>query len=64
MTRKLTILLTALTLAFTGAGLTACSSDDRPEAEDVERSAEDAAEGSKDAVNDAAREAEQATDDE
>ena len=62
MTRKLIHLITAGTLALSGAAFTACSSDDRPESEDIERSAEDAAEGTKDAANEAAKEAEQATD--
>ena len=40
----------------------ACSSDDRPESEDTVRGAEDAAAGGKDAVNEAAKETEEATD--
>ena len=61
MARKLTTLLTALMLALTGAAFTACSSDDRPESEDVQRSVEDAAEDAGDAAQDAGDAAEDAT---
>ena len=61
MTRKLTPLLTALTLALSGAAFTACSSDDRPEGEDVERSVEGAAEEAGKAAEDAGNAAEDAT---
>ncbi len=64
MTRKLISILTALTLALSGAAFTACSSDDRPESEDVERSVEGAAEDAGDAAKDAGDAAEKAGDDE
>lgn len=70
MTRKLITLLTALMLALSGAAFTACGSDDRPESEDIERSAEEAgeaageaAEDAGDAAQDAGNAAEDATDD-
>jgi hypothetical protein len=62
MARKLTTLLTALMLALPGAAFTACSSDDRPEGEDVERSVEGAAEDAGNAAEDAGDAAEDATD--
>ena len=62
MTRKFTSLVTALMLALSGAAFTACSSNDRPEGEDVERSVDGAAEDAGNAVEDAGDAAEDATD--
>ena len=62
MTRKLTPLLTALMLALSGAAFTACSSEDRPESEDVERSVDGAAEDAGNAAEDAGDAAKDATD--
>ena len=62
MTRKFTSLLTALVLALSGAAFTACSKDDRPEGEDVERSVDGAAEDAGNAAEDAGDAAEDATD--
>ncbi len=61
MARTLTAYLTALTLALSGAAFTACSSDDRPESEDVERSVEGAAEDAGNAAEDAGDAAQDAT---
>ena len=62
MTRKLTTAVTALMLALSGAGFTACSSDDRPEGEDVERSIDGAAEDAGKAAEDAGNAVEDAAD--
>ncbi len=62
MARTLTAYLTALTLALSGAAFTACSSDDRPESEDVERSVEDAGNAAGKAAEDAGDAAEKAGD--
>ena len=61
MTRKLTSLSTALVLALSGAAFTACSSDDRPESEDIERSVDGAAEEAGKAAEAAGNAAEDAT---
>ncbi len=61
MTRTFITLLSTLMLAFSGATFTACSSDDRPEGEDIERGAEDAAEEAGDAAEDAGDAAQDAT---
>ena len=62
MARKLTSLITALMLALSGAAFTACSKDDRPEGEDVERTVDGAAEDAGNAAQDAGNAAEDATD--
>ena len=62
MARKLTSIFTALMLALSGAAFTACSRDDRPESEDVERSVDGAAEDAGNAAEDAGDAAEDATD--
>ena len=49
-------------LALSGAAFTACSSEDRPESEDVERSVDGAAEEAGKAAEDAGNAAEDATD--
>ena len=71
MTRKLITLITAGMLAFSGAAVSACGSDDRPESEDIEQGVEDAgnaagnaAEDAGDAAEDAGNAAEDATDEE
>jgi hypothetical protein len=53
MARKITSLVTALMLALSGAAFTACSEDDRPEGEDIERTVDGAAEDAGNAAEDA-----------
>ena len=53
-----------LVLALSGAAFTACSSDDRPETQDIERGAEDAADEAGKAAEDAGDAAQDAVDEE